>query len=141
MRQAPLHLTPPSGLPIGSRTLASPPAGPLGALGLLVGHGAQQDGLHVAACGQLIKPFHRQQRPLAAALARSDDLNGHVLVAVGQLPDLLRQHIQGDGALVVGVLMDNQLANWSSSAWRPERSETRICLTATAASSVRVGRA
>jgi hypothetical protein len=78
-------------------------------LGLLVGHRAHQDGLHVAAGGQLIKPFHRQQRPLAAALARSDDLNGHVLVAVGQLPNFLRQHIQGDGALVVGVLMHDQL--------------------------------
>jgi hypothetical protein len=34
---------------------------------------------------------------LAAALAWTNDLNGHVLVAVGQLPDLLGQHIQGDG--------------------------------------------
>jgi hypothetical protein len=78
-------------------------------LGLLLGHGAQQDGLHVAACGQLIKPVHRQQRPLAAALPRLDHFNGHVLVALGQLPKLLGQHIQGDGALVLGVLMHDQL--------------------------------
>ena len=89
MRQAPLHLTLPSGLPIGSRAPASPPAWPLGALGLPVGHGVHQDGLHVAARCQLIEPLHRQQRPLAAALARTDDLNGHVLVALGQLPNLL----------------------------------------------------
>jgi hypothetical protein len=78
-------------------------------LGLLLGHRAHQDGPHVAAGGQLVEPVHRQQRPLAAALARLDHFNGHVLVAVGQLPQLLGQHIQGDGALGLGVLMHNQL--------------------------------
>jgi hypothetical protein len=53
------------------------------------------------------KPVHRQQRPLPAALSRQDDLNGHVLVALGQLPDLLRQDIKRDGSLVLGVLVHN----------------------------------
>jgi hypothetical protein len=31
------------------------------------------------------------------------------LLALGQLPDLLGQDIKGDGSLILGVLMDNQL--------------------------------
>jgi hypothetical protein len=46
---------------------------------------------------------------LPAALPRTDDLNGHVLLALGQLPDLLGQDIKSDGSLILGVLMDNQL--------------------------------
>jgi hypothetical protein len=41
--------------------------------------------------------------------SRLDDLNGNVLLAVGQLPDLLGQDIKGDGPLVLGVLVHNQL--------------------------------
>jgi hypothetical protein len=32
------------------------------------------------------QPVHRQQHPLPAAVARLDDLNGHVLLHLGQLP-------------------------------------------------------
>jgi hypothetical protein len=78
-------------------------------LRLLVGDRVHQDSVHVAARGQLVKPVHRQQRPLATALPRPDDLNGHVLLTLGQLPKLLSQDIKGDGSLVLGVLMDNEL--------------------------------
>jgi hypothetical protein len=46
---------------------------------------------------------------LPAALPGLNDLDRHVLVAVGQLPELLRQHIQGDRSLVLRVLMHDQL--------------------------------
>jgi hypothetical protein len=72
MRQAPLHLALPAGLAIPDR--AATPAWLGWALRLLGCHGIQQDGVHVAASGQLIEPLHRQQRPLAVALARIDDL-------------------------------------------------------------------
>ena len=98
---------------------------------MLVGHRAHQDRAHVAASGQLIEPLHRQQRPLPAAFAGLNDLDGHVLVAVGQLPELLGQHIQGDGSLVLGCSCTISLANCSSVACRPDRSDTRTCLTAT----------
>jgi hypothetical protein len=130
MRQPPLHLALPAGLAIPDR-----PATPawLGwALRLLGGHGIQQDGVHIAASGQLIEPLHRQHRPLAAGLPRLDDLDRHVLVAVGQLPELLGQDIKGDGSLVLGVLMHDQLGELVLIGRRPDRSETRICLTATA---------
>jgi hypothetical protein len=85
------------------------PAGLGWALGLLGAGGVHQDGGHVAAGGQLVEPVQRQQRPLPAALPRADDLDGHALVAVGQLPDFLGQDIQGDGSLVLGVLVDDEL--------------------------------
>jgi hypothetical protein len=77
-------------------------------LRLLGSHGVHQDGVHIAG-GELVEPIQRQQRPLPASLPRLNDLNGHVLVAIGQLPDLLRQDIKGDGSLVLGVLVHNQL--------------------------------
>jgi len=46
---------------------------------------------------------------LSAALAGLDDLNRHVLVAVGQLSDLLGEDIQGDGSLVLGMLVHYEL--------------------------------
>jgi hypothetical protein len=75
------------------------------ALRLLGGHGSHQDGVHIAAGNQLVKPGNRQQRPLPTALPRTDDLNGNVLLALGQLPDLLGQDIKGDGALVLRMLV------------------------------------
>ena len=56
----------------------------------------------------LFKPVHRQQRPLATALPWLDDLNGHVLLALGQLPDLLRQDIKRDWSLILRVLVHNE---------------------------------
>jgi hypothetical protein len=79
------------------------------AVRLLGRHRIHQNRVHVAAGGQLVEPLHRQQSSLAAALAGLDDLDGHVLVAVGQLPELLGQDIQGDGPLVLGVLVHDQL--------------------------------
>jgi hypothetical protein len=79
------------------------------AVRLLSGHRTHQNGVHVAAGSQLVEPLHRQQGSLAAALAGLDDLDGHVLVAVGQLPKLLRQHIQGDRPLELGMLMHDEL--------------------------------
>jgi hypothetical protein len=88
---------------------AATPAGLGWALGLLGGHGVHQDGVHVATGGQLVEAVHRQQRSLAAALSPLNNLDGNVLVAVGQLPDLLGQDIKGDGSLVLGVFMHDQL--------------------------------
>jgi hypothetical protein len=81
---------------------AAPPAWLGWMFRLLGGHRIHEDGLHVAACGQLVEPLHRQQRPLPAALPRLDDLDGHILVAVGELPQLLPKHIQGKESLVFG---------------------------------------
>jgi hypothetical protein len=78
-------------------------------LRLLGSHRIHQNRLHVAAGGQLVELLHRQHRPLPAALAGLDNLDRHVLVAVGQLPQLLRKHIQGDRALVLGVLVHDEL--------------------------------
>jgi hypothetical protein len=50
-----------------------------------------------------------KQRPLPATLTGLNHLDGHILVAVGQLPELLRQHIQRDGSLVLGMLVHDQL--------------------------------
>jgi hypothetical protein len=92
MGQAPLHLAAARRLAIAGS--GAPPAGLGWALGLLGADGVHQDGGHVAAGGQLVEPVQRQQRPLPAALPRTDDLDGHVLVAVGQLPDFLGQGIK-----------------------------------------------
>jgi hypothetical protein len=81
----------------------------LGASRLLLGHGFLKDGVHIAAGSQLVKPVNRQHCPLPAALPRLNHLNGHVLLALGQLPDLLRQDIKGDRSLVLGVLVHNEL--------------------------------
>ena len=107
MRQPPLHLAPPR-----SSTIPGHAATPtwLGwPLRLLGGNGGQQDGVHVPAGGQLVEPVNRQQRPLAAALPGLDNLKGHVLLTLGKLPDFVGQDIKGDGPLVLGVLMHNQL--------------------------------
>jgi hypothetical protein len=40
--------------------------------------------------------------------------------------------IKGDGSLVLGVFVHDQLGELLLMACRPDRSETRICLTATA---------
>src|SRR4029450_5601164 len=99
MRQAPLHLA--LALARHSATPGPPPT-PTWlrcALRLLLGHGVHQDSVHVAACGQLVKPVNRQQHPLPAALSRTDDLNGNVLLALGELPELLRQDIKSDWPL------------------------------------------
>jgi hypothetical protein len=79
------------------------------ALRLLVGHSVQQDSVHVAAGSQLVKPVNRQQRPLATALPRLNNLNRNVLLTLGQLPNLHGQDIKSDGSLILGVFMDNQL--------------------------------
>jgi hypothetical protein len=76
---------------------------------LLLGHGVHQDSVHVAAGSELVEPVKRQHRPLPAALAGLDDLDGHILVALGQLAELLGQDINGDWPLVLGMLMHDQL--------------------------------
>jgi hypothetical protein len=87
-----------------------PGSGWLGrALWLLGAHDVQQDGLHIATYGQLVKPLHRQQRPLPAALPWLDNLNRHILLALGHFPDFLGEDIKGDRSLVLGVLVHNQL--------------------------------
>ena len=89
-------------------------------------------GLPRSPAVELVEPLHREQRPLPAPLTGLNHLDGRILVAVGQIPELLRQHIQSDGSLVLGVSCTISLANSSSAAWRPDRSDTRTCLTATA---------
>jgi hypothetical protein len=53
---------------------------------------------------------------LPAALPRTDDLNGHVLVALGQLPDLLRQDIKSVGPWYWGCSWTISLRTASSPA-------------------------
>jgi hypothetical protein len=81
----PLHLARALGCGLAAPGHAATPAG-LGQalrLRLLGSHGIHDDGVHVAAGGQLVEPLHRQQGPLAATLARLDHLDKHILVAVG----------------------------------------------------------
>jgi hypothetical protein len=81
----PLHLARALGCGLAAPGHAATPAG-LGQalrLRLLGSYGIHDDGVHVAAGGQLVEPLHRQQGPLAATLARLDHLDKHILVAVG----------------------------------------------------------
>jgi hypothetical protein len=109
MGQPPRHLAPAADLAIPAA--AATPAGWDWALRLLGAYGVHEDGGHVAAGSQLVEAVHRQQRSLAAALSRLNNLNGNVLVAVGQLPKLLGQDIKGDRSLVFGGVR-------ARSAWR-----------------------
>jgi hypothetical protein len=71
--------TPPAACPELGHSRSRGHAARLGrALWLLGAHDVQQDGLHIATYGQLVKPLHRQQRPLPAALPWLDNLNRHI---------------------------------------------------------------
>jgi hypothetical protein len=69
MGQAPLHRALGGTVAVPGPSPTATPAWLDWALRLLLGHDVHQDGVHVAACGQLVESVHRQQRPLAAALA------------------------------------------------------------------------
>jgi len=130
MRQPPLHLP-----PAPSSAIPGPAATParLGrALWLLDAHDVQQDGLHIATYGQLVKPLHRQQRPPPAALPRLNSLNRHILLALGTSPISSGRTSRVIGPWYWGYSCTISLANASSDACRPERSDTRTCFTATA---------